>query len=52
MTVPQNVMLRGTSISSGIAHGEAFILSSVDQILVPKQLGAHRGEAIRQLRPG
>ncbi len=37
MSVPQNVMLRGTSISSGIAHGEAFILSSVDQILVPRR---------------
>jgi phosphotransferase system enzyme I (PtsI) len=37
MNAPQNAMLRGTSISSGIAHGEAFILSSVDQILVPRR---------------
>ena len=31
------MMLRGISISSGIAHGEAFVLSSVDQILVPRR---------------
>ena len=37
MTVAQNSMLRGISISSGIAHGQAFVLSSVDQILVPRR---------------
>jgi phosphotransferase system enzyme I (PtsI) len=31
------MMFRGISISSGIAHGEAFVLSSVDQILVPRR---------------
>ena len=31
------MMFRGISISSGIARGEAFVLSSVDQILVPRR---------------
>jgi phosphotransferase system enzyme I (PtsI) len=35
--VAQDSMLRGISISSGIAHGEAFVLSSVDEILVPRR---------------
>jgi len=37
MIVPQSSMLRGIAISSGIAHGEAFVLSSVDRILVPRR---------------
>jgi phosphotransferase system enzyme I (PtsI) len=33
MVVPENSMLRCVSVSSGIAHGTAYVLSSVDQTM-------------------
>jgi len=35
-TASQSSLLRGIPISSGIAHGEAFVLATLDQILVPR----------------
>jgi phosphotransferase system enzyme I (PtsI) len=35
--VSQTSTLRGIPISSGVAHGKAYVLSSVDQILVPRR---------------
>ena len=37
MMVSQSSILRGMSISSGIAHGAAYVLSSVDQMVVPRR---------------
>jgi len=37
MMVSQSSILRGMSISSGIAHGAAYVLSSVDRMVVPRR---------------
>ena len=37
MMVSQSSVLRGMSISSGIAHGTAYVLSSVDEMVVPRR---------------
>jgi phosphotransferase system enzyme I (PtsI) len=37
MMVSQSSVLRGMSISSGVAHGAAYVLSSVDQMVVPRR---------------
>jgi phosphotransferase system enzyme I (PtsI) len=37
MTVSQDSMLRGVPVSSGIAHGVAYVLSSVDRTMVSRR---------------
>jgi phosphotransferase system enzyme I (PtsI) len=37
MAAPQSSLIRGMSVSSGIAHGAAYVLSSVDETLVARR---------------